>query len=194
MTCVNCKKHLFFFNETDELWSETDQSLCYHCRRKVDAFMEEPFTGTNLSHLRANRDRLRGEGLTDDGLEYVEEYCRYLDRLYARTEQKKNKATLLAAIQQKPDPAEGGDGHADDGERLSLERMAAYSDEVVELLERLSDELDETGRSIEEKEMILFRKVDALRERMRLLTILAASGVGTGALSFLTLVFYLLLQ
>ena len=204
MNCVNCGCRLTFFNETDELWGGTERAFCYSCRQKIAPFLNEQSVGSHVEHLRARKAPLIARGITAEGYAHLEEYCRHLDTLMVAAptpvsepaptpdepEKKQEQMTPLDAIRR----TIRGEKESVEERQLSPREDRELRDVVVRSHHLLRNEVREIAEHQGENTRMLSDRFEKLQEKIRLLTYLAAAGAGSGVLSFLTLLLFMILR
>ncbi len=204
MNCVNCGCRLTFFNETDELWGGTERAFCYSCRQKIAPFLNEQSVGSHIEHLRARRAPLIARGITAEGYAHLEEYCRHLDTLTVvptPTEKSEGKP-FVGDAPKKQEPLSPMDairrtirGEKDAEEtKLTQREERELREVVVRSHHLLRNEVREIAEHQGENTRILSDRFEKMQEKIRLLTYLAAAGAGSGVLSFLTLLLFMILR
>lgn len=204
MNCVNCGCRLTFFNETDELWGGTERAFCYSCRQKIAPFLNEQSVGSHIEHLRGRRAPLIARGLTAEGYAHLEEYCRYLDTLMivpSSAEKSEDPPTVEDAPkkQEQSSPLDAIRrtirGEKDSGEaKLTQKEEHELREVIVRSHHLLRNEVREIAEHQGENTRMLSDRFEKMQEKIRLLTYLAAAGAGSGVLSFLTLLLFMILR
>ena len=202
MNCVNCGCRLTFFNETDELWGGTERAFCYSCRRKIDPFLNEQSVGSHVEHLRARKAPLIARGITAEGYAHLEEYCRHLDMLTVASAPAREEAEPAEQPVAKSEPLSPIDAirRTIRGEKETEETHLAPKDErelrdiIVRSHHLLRGEVRDIAEHQGENTRMLSDRFEKLQERIRLLTYLAIAGAGSGVLSFLTLLLFMILR
>ena len=204
MNCVNCGCRLTFFNETDELWGGTERAFCYTCRQKIVPFLNEQSVGSHIEHLRARKAPLIARGITAEGYAHLEEYCRHLDTLMvvslpASEPEEKASASSAPKKQETLSPIDAirrtirGEKSGEET-HLTQKEEREIRDVVVRSHHLLRNEVREIAEHQGENTRMLSDRFEKLQEKIRLLTYLAAAGAGSGVLSFLTLLLFMILR
>ena len=204
MNCVNCGCRLTFFNETDELWGGTERAFCYSCRQKITPFLNEQSVGSHIEHLRARKAPLIARGITAEGYAHLEEYCRHLDRLMSvsapaaeaeeeqgggQSSKKQEQLSPIDAIRRTIRGEKDGEES-----RLTQKEEHELREVVVRSHHLLRNEVREIAEHQGENTRMLSDRFEKMQEKIRLLTYLAAAGAGSGVLSFLTLLLFMILR
>lgn len=207
MNCVNCGCRLTFFNETDELWGGTERAFCYTCRQKIAPFLNEQSVGSHIEHLRARKAPLIARGITSEGYAHLEEYCRHLDTLMivSSSAEKEPMADGRQSVDEPRTPQEqlspiDAIRRTIRGEPIDEEKHLTQKEErelrevVVRSHHLLRNEVRDIAEHQGENTRLLSDRFEKMQEKIRLLTYLAAAGAGSGVLSFLTLLLFLIIR
>lgn len=205
MNCVNCGCRLTFFNETDELWSGTERAFCYTCRQKIAPFLNEQSIGSHVEHLRARKAPLIARGISAEGYAHLEEYCHHLDTLMVVSTPVEQEQDAESSDEQTPKKQEqlsplDAIRRTIRGEQLDEEKRPAPKEErelrevVVRFHHHLRNEIRDIAEHQGENTRMLSDRFEKLQEKIRLLTYLAAAGAGSGVLSFLTMLLFMILR
>ena len=137
----------------------------------------------NLTHLRDRRDALIARGITPEGYAHLTEYCKHLDSLLA-----KRRREIPDEIPTEPMPTDAASGR----ENASSLPAAGGGTELRTVLaqqrrenEKIERELDSLGSEIGDSTRVLCDKMERMREKIRLLILLASVGAVGGVLAFL---------
>ena len=205
MNCVNCGCRLTFFNETDELWAGTERAFCYSCRQKISPFLNEQSVGSHVEHLRARRAPLVARGITAEGYAHLEEYCRYLDTLTIAPPAVEEEPQELQSVKEPPEKQEQSSPleairrtirgeTAPDETKLTQKEERELREVIVRSHHLIRGDLKEIAEHQGESTRMISDRFEKLQERVRLMTYLAAAGAGSGVLSFLALLLFMILR
>jgi hypothetical protein len=166
--------------------------------------LNEQSVGSHIEHLRARKAPLIARGITAEGYAHLEEYCHHLDTLMVvpkpteETEEKESiesessKGETLSPIDAIRRTIRG---EKDTGEaRLTQKEEQGLREIVVRSHHLLRNEVREIAEHQGENTRLLSDRFEKMQEKIRLLTYLAAAGAGSGVLSFLTLLLFLIIR